>query len=138
MNSVDKKKEKKPSYGGLIAFIIIILISALDRVSGDSETFAIVAVAVIFFFALIAVVGKAKKGKKAAKPVPQAKKSPAKDAIPKAAPVSAPVRKYYDSDCQKMSADHDHNRRLEQLEGFLRDGIISREEYNILKGKYMR
>lgn len=47
-------------------------------------------------------------------------------------------QKYYDSTCMQANAEHDHNRRMEQLRDFLKDGIIDKEEYNILLAKYQR
>ena len=86
------------------------------------------------------------------KPLPVNKKpAPAQEApqrpayVPKQPTVntSAPERKaqerkYYDSTCMKASSEHDHNQRLEQLDAFLKDGIIEKEEYRILREKYER
>ncbi len=33
---------------------------------------------------------------------------------------------------------HDHQRRMEQLDSFLKNGIIDRAEYNVLKERYQR
>ena len=79
------------------------------------------------------------------KPAP-AKENPQRPAyVPKqpTANTSAPERKpqeskYYDSTCITASSEHDHNQRLEQLDAFLKDGIIEKEEYRILKEKYER
>ncbi len=51
---------------------------------------------------------------------------------------SEPQRKYYDSTCMQADTQHDHDRRLEQLKDFLKDGIIGKEEYNILLAKYQQ
>ena len=53
-----------------------------------------------------------------------------------AAQPASQERKYYDSTCMSASSEHDHNRRLEQLNDFLKDGIIDREEYRILLQRY--
>lgn len=45
-------------------------------------------------------------------------------------------RQYYDSEASERIFDRDRQRRLEQLENFLKTGIISREEYKILKSRY--
>lgn len=135
------KKEKKQSKGGAIAVGIIMLLSAIDGIAGDGEAVAIVIVLVVTFFALFAIAGAAKKKK--AKPQSSAVKTEKKEQ--KAASYAQnsqekkyyqAERKYYDSDCQMMSSAHDHDRRLEQLDGFLQNGLISLKEYNILKNKY--
>ena len=139
MSIKEKKEAKKTSKGGIIAAVLIILFSALDGVEGDGTMFAGIIFVVISFFALIAIIGAVNKKKKnkSSSAVNAERKKPIADAVPKAAE-PAPQRKYYDSDCQKLSSEHDHNRRLEQLDGFLANGIISRAEYEILKLKYMR
>lgn len=68
------------------------------------------------------------------------------DKIPRAAEFSeklerrssmpAPERTFYDSDCMDWDTQHDHDRRMEQLDNFLANGIISRREYNILVGHF--
>ncbi|MCF0138126.1 MAG: hypothetical protein HUJ66_07170 [Oscillospiraceae bacterium] len=75
-----------------------------------------------------------------AKPAKQARpktaaSSPRKPARPAPQPEET-RRKYYDSTCMEQSTQHDHDRRMEQLDSFLKDGIIDRTEYRILKAKY--
>ena len=50
----------------------------------------------------------------------------------------AQERRYYDSDCEMMMSKHDHDRRMEQLDDFLKSGLIGREEYQILKERYSK
>lgn len=49
---------------------------------------------------------------------------------------SAPAREYYDSDCMRASTGHDHDRRVEQLDAFLEDGLITKEEYAMMQERY--
>lgn len=49
---------------------------------------------------------------------------------------SAPAREYYDSDCMRASTGHDHDRRVEQLDAFLEDGLITKEEYALMQERY--
>ena len=49
---------------------------------------------------------------------------------------SAPAREYYDSDCMRASTGHDHDRRAEQLDAFLKDGLITKEEYAMMQERY--
>ena len=110
----------------------------------------------IIFIVICAVVSAKNKqnssSKTEHKPLPVNKKpAPAQEApqrpayVPKQPTVktSAPERKpqerkYYDSTCMTASSEHDHNQRLEQLDAFLKDGIIEKEEYRILREKYER
>ena len=100
-------------------------------------------------FIIICVLSSAgnKKKKGGAKTTPAKPAAPKPSAAPKTErPVFTPKaptvktatqeRKYYDSTCMTASSEHDHNRRLEQLRDFLKDGIIDREEYNILLERY--
>lgn len=45
---------------------------------------------------------------------------------------------YYDSDCMRASTGHDHDRRIEQLDAFLENGLITREEYALMQERYER
>ena len=80
----------------------------------------------------------------APKPAPMPKSMPKMPSFnaPKkpAAPARSaePERKYYDSTCMEANTRHDHDRRIEQLDNFLKSGIIDREEYKILLAKYQR
>ena len=151
MSINSKKEEKKASKGGVIAAIIIMLLGAFEGVDGDADAFIGIILVVVVFFAVVAIIGAANKAKKN-KPISSAVKTEKKSAN-KAAKKADNIpyaqnkqeqkyydsgKKYYDSDCQRMSSEHDHNRRLEQLDGFLANGIISKAEYDILKVKYMR
>ncbi|MDO4816625.1 MAG: hypothetical protein Q4A83_08530 [Bacillota bacterium] len=71
---------------------------------------------------------------------PAAPARPAPSAVPREPTVRTSVQpqRYYDSSCMQADSEHDHNRRLEQLKDFLKDGIIDKEEYNILLAKYQR
>ncbi len=51
---------------------------------------------------------------------------------------SAPAREYYDSDCMRTSTGHDHDRRIEQLDAFLANGLITKEEYAMMQERYER
>ncbi len=72
----------------------------------------------------------------AQRPAYQPKAQPAQERNYVPAQSEEPQRKYYDSTCMQADTQHDHDRRLEQLKDFLKDGIIGKEEYNILLAKY--
>ena len=114
---------------GLLGFIIFIVICVLSSAANKKKS------------------GGAKNtaGKTPApKPAPMPKSMPKMPSFnaPKkpAAPAgrAEPERKYYDSTCMEADSKHDHDRRLEQLDNFLKSGIIDKEEYKILLEKYQR
>lgn len=83
----------------------------------------------------------APKSKPAPKPAAKPAQKPFSAPKPAARPAAAPVmqeRRYYDSTCMQECSRHDHDRRMEQLDTFLKDGIISREEYKILQQRYQQ
>jgi len=111
----------------------------------------------LILFILFCVIGslssKKKKGKSAKTNTQQSapKQSAPAQRAPQAKPVFTPKAptvtepearpqaqqaRYYDSTCMEMDSKHDHDRRIEQLKDFLKDGIITREEYRILMYKY--
>lgn len=75
------------------------------------------------------------------KPAAQPAQKPYSPPKPAARPAAAPVmqeRRYYDSTCMTESSRHDHDRRMEQLDTFLKEGIIGKEEYKILQQRYQQ
>lgn len=50
----------------------------------------------------------------------------------------AKQRKYYDENTIFQNQERDSDRRLRQLDDFLKNGIIDREEYKILRSRYER
>ena len=134
------KNDKKQSKSGIIFAIIFILIGIvgnLDFGGGSSGAASVIVFVFVTIFVVLFLVAVYKGKKPAAKSKMTVERPTVKDPQPSVR-TAAPERKYYDSDCEKQSSEHEHNRRLEQLDTFLKDGIISREEYNILKAKYMR
>ena len=136
------KKEKKQSKGGAIAIGIIMLLSMIDSFEKGDAASVIVLLGIVLFFVFLAIYTSAKK-KKTARPQASAVKTEKKEQKTVSYAQNAEEkkyyqseRKYYDSDCEAMSSSHDHDRRLEQLDGFLKNGLISMKEYNILKNKY--
>ena len=143
-----KGDKKKNSKGGLIFAGILILLSIMDEAGGDAAGVIGVLICIAVFFGICAIIGKAakQKGNKSTSSAVNYERKSAKqkdESIPYAPSQPEkksyePEKKYYDSDCERASSQHDHDRRMEQLDGFLKDGIISRKEYEILKSKYMR
>ncbi len=147
MNNTNKKPEKKKSPAIIVITIALALFSLLDSAGGDAEMFigfiVIVAVIVALIFAVIKIVNKAVysgAGKttvrsKAAQAV--SKWSGDSNGIP-AFSGSKPKSFAYDDRAYERNEQRDIQRRLSQLEDFLKNGIIEKEEYNILRARYER
>lgn len=105
---------------------------------------------IVIFIAVIAVVVKigkhAANGKKNGERKPEAERHsysvsdrPRTYERPEPAPMPmAEQRKYYDENTVLQDRERDSERRLRQLDGFLKNGIIDREEYKILRSRYER
>lgn len=114
---------------GLLGFIIFIAICFLSSSANKKKTGA--------------KTTSAKPAESPAAPQPKERPSSAPKMQTPPAARTAEARpqsqqKYYDSTCMQANSEHDHNRRMEQLRDFLKDGIIDKEEYNILLAKYQR
>ena len=107
---------------GIIIFLIIIAFGYLKSAADNKKKAA------------------SKSGNQTEKSAPSARPAPVQKPAARPAPVQSaePQRKYYDSTCMQAETAHDHNRRLEQLKDFLKDGIIEKEEYEILLAKYQQ
>lgn len=142
----DKNKKKKDSPLGLIiaAFIIFGVIGEADPAAiGVLIFLAIVAVAVFIVIRAAKSQAAAKAGGKAA-PVefsPEAMKKVAKESFSK---VMTEAKKYAETaDCED---DHEHvepdynmsadEKRRQQLKSMLANGLIEKEEYNIMLKRY--
>lgn len=129
-NNKNKKSDKKSGKSvwiwitAAIIFFADILGEALPTVLGFLLIFAVpIGIIVVVIYA-----EKKKKGKAGAERAysPEPKK------------YTAPDREYYDSDCMEADTGHDHDRRAEQLEAFLKNGLIDKEEYEMMKSRYER
>lgn len=142
----DKNKKKKDSPLGLIiaAFIIFGVIGEADSAAAVILIFLVIIAAIIFVVVRAAkATNAAKEGGKAA-PVefsPEAMKKAAKASFSK---VMTEAKKYAETaDCDD---DHEHvepdynmsadEKRRQQLKSMLANGLIEKEEYNIMLKRY--
>lgn len=123
----------------------------LNLTDSDIPFDAIVAIVqIVIFIAVVAVVVKIRKhaasGKKNGEKRQEAeRRSFSMNDRPKAYEQTEPGRmpiaeqkKFYDGDAALQNQERDRERRLRQLDGFLKNGIIDREEYKILRSRYER
>lgn len=145
MNDKNKKKKDSPLGGLIIAAIFIfgVLGEAAPEAVGVLIFLAIIAVAVFVIVRAAKSQAAAKEGGKAA-PVefsPEAMKKVAKESFSK---VMTEAKKYAETaDCED---DHEHvepsynmsadEKRRQQLKSMLANGLIEKEEYNIMLKRY--
>lgn len=146
MNDRERQNSKKNQSGGgkgiLIALGFIILMNVIGA-GGGSAILVILAIALIVAVAIIGL----KAGKKAIKQktedqAPVQWKRPDNDRrqnAPKPAerPVYTP-QAGYNENASSENFQRDRQRRIAQLDDFLKNGIIDKEEYKVLLSRYER
>lgn len=142
MNDRERQNSKKNQSGGgkgiLIALGFIILMNVIGA-GGGSVILVILAIVLIVAVAVIGL----KAGKKAIKQktedqAPVQWKRPDNDRRQNAPqPVSA-TRIVYNENASAENFQRDRQRRIAQLDGFLKNGIIDKEEYKVLLSRYER
>ena len=135
MSSDDNKKNKKPTPYALILVILAVLFNvAADADSLSNGTFFLVVVILALVTAAVVIVKKllgAKSGERST------------TATGKAAAPQRETALHFDfskerSEGKYASYDHDTAHRLEQLDSFLKNGIIDKKEYRLLKERYLQ
>lgn len=137
MNRKDKNK-KDLSVWGTIA-VVFALLSSFSDIMDDSAFVILVAVAVF----IVIAVALAKAAKKAGASAERGANKPA-DAVPQSAAPKNSVVVAPGRHVPKISFTHEKNaytpdngdKYIAQLNGFLKNGIIERSEYNYLLKKY--
>lgn len=135
MNSDDKKKKKKPTPYALILVVLAVLFNI--AADADALSIGIFAVFAVIFAVVTAAVIIAKK-LLGAKSGERSTTSPGKAAAPQ-----REAALHFDSSKERSEGkyaayDHDTAHRLEQLDSFLKNGIIDKKEYRLLKERYLR
>ena len=142
MNDRENQSRKKNQSGGgkgiLIALGFIILMNVIGA-GGGSVILVILAIVLIVAVAIIGL----KAGKKAIKQktedqAPVQWKRPDNDRRQNAQrPVSA-TQIVYNENASAENFQRDRQRRIAQLDDFLKNGIIDKEEYKVLLSRYER
>ena len=135
MSSDDNKKKKKPTPYALI----LVVLAVLFNVAADADALSI---GIFSIFAAIFAVGTAvviiAKKLLGAKSGERSTAAPGKTAAPQ-----REAALHFDfskerSEGKYASYDHDTAHRLEQLDSFLKNGIIDKKEYRLLKERYLQ
>ena len=130
MNGNNSNKPNKNSkLASELVWLILLVLLIVGKVSRGigGPVFVVIG---LFAAVTVLVLSIARKKSTAARPS-ESESSPAAPQRP-----SAPAREYYDSDCMRASTGHDHDRRAEQLDAFLEDGLITKEEYAMMQERY--
>lgn len=133
MNGNNSNKANKNSkLTSELVWLILLVLLIVGKVSRGigGPVFAVIG---LFAAVTVLVLSIARKKSTAARPS-ESESSPAAPQRPMHP--SAPAREYYDSDCMRASTGHDHDRRVEQLDAFLEDGLITKEEYAMMQERY--
>ena len=145
MNDRERQNSKKnPSGGkGILAVIGAIVLMNVISAGGGSVIWFILAIALIIAIMVIAVKAMKKAAQKnSAGSAPIQWTRPENDRsqnAPKSAerPVYTP-QTVYNENASAENFQRDRQRRIAQLDGFLKNGIIDKEEYKVLLSRYER
>ena len=145
MNDRERQNSKKnPSGGkGILALIVSIVLMNIISAGGGSVIWFILAIALIVAIMVIAVKAVKKPAQKnSAGSAPVQWTRPDNDRrqnAPKSAerPVYTP-QTVYNENASAENFQRDRQRRIAQLDGFLKNGIIDKEEYKVLLSRYER
>ncbi|MBR5343853.1 MAG: hypothetical protein IK149_08150 [Oscillospiraceae bacterium] len=157
---MNNKKQKSGGKGwGILAILIIILIRGLSSGSIDRDAAPAIIVLIVIGTVIAIAVSSAKKRSEAAKhaheqrevpagarPTPTVQTSRPVPSMQRREPVTAAKRSFPQPDaycvtCENTGEDHfvrDRNRRIAQLDEWLKNGLIDREEYRVLKYRFER
>lgn len=141
MDNSNRNKKKKGSPLGILVFLGVYLIGILFNASDSAgeRTAVVIAVAVVAVIVVV-IASASKKKSSAAQPVyrqPNAAAARQKATQPQRTP-GRPVK--VGGAEQPVRCDHSRGREkyLEQIEGYLKNGIIDKAEYRILYDRYSR
>ena len=128
-----KKKQKKPLGSGVWALIFIVALSAIRGIE-DPSMMGAVAAGIAFLVVISLVISAAAKAKKRSGTAPfrSAGAGRGGDTVPYRPAQTAPEYTF-DGD---SDTDRDRQRRREQLDGFLKNGIVDKREYDLLRARH--
>ena len=129
-----KNKQKKPLGSGIWALIFIAVLSAVRGMDDPSAMGAVMAgiVGIVVIAVVASAVRKAAKARGGdSTPFRSAASRTAAEAVT-SRPAAAPAYTY-DGD---GDTDRDRQRRREQLDGFLKNGIVDKREYDLLRARH--
>lgn len=145
-NSNNNKNEKKESsIGGIIAFVIAIIVFLGDDFAGIFGILVVAAVIAVIIYAVKAAKKRQESEGGTAQVTRDDIKTGAKTGLSKVMTEMKKLAEYDDDEHDNSDhedIDHysenltDEEKRLRQLKGMLKNGLIEKDEYDILKRKY--
>lgn len=145
-NSNNNKNEKKESsIGGIIAFVIAIIVFLGDDFAGIFGILVVAAVIAVIIYAVKAAKKRQESEGGTAQVTCDDIKTGAKTGLSKVMTEMKKLAEYDDDEHDNSDhedIDHfsenltDDEKRLRQLKGMLKNGLIEKDEYDILKRKY--
>lgn len=142
MDNNRNRQKKKSSPIGIAFAVILALASLAEGADGDADVFIGIIIIIAIIFAVFFLVGKLSKkvretgGAAAKKAVFTRFGRDSEETLPVTA--SRPKTFVYDDRAYERNEQRDIQRRLSQLDEFLKNGIIEKEEYRILRARYER
>jgi len=143
LNSGGKGREKKKSSGGVpgaVAALVLVLLSAVSDAGGEAFAIILVIAAVAAVAYAAYLLGKKyKNARGSSAQTAEALRRKLKDFsfTEKEEELRSPARQQRSYD-PELNRQRDMQRRMEQLDSFLKNGIIDKEEYLILKDRYQK
>lgn len=146
MNDRERQSNKNNKSGGgksILAVLGFIVLMNVVSAGGGEAIVGIIAIALIIAVVIFAVkAGKKAAKEKAADSAPAQWKRPDNVRRQNASkPADRPVYKpqvLYNENASAENFQRDRQRRISQLDGFLKNGIIDKEEYKVLLSRYER
>ena len=135
MNNKNNKSTKKSMVPGLIVLAAVMIFNLVAEASGDA-TVMVIAIVSCVVVALIVVITLAAVKKAASRAGTQER--PVRAAAPAARRASVfahPGEQEEAIHCAHLTG---RQKYLEQIDGYLRTGLIDRSEYRVLKERYMK
>lgn len=142
MDNNRNRQKKKSSPIGIAFAVILALASLAEGAGGDADVFIGIIIIIAIIFAVFFLVGKLSKkvretgGAVAKKAVFTRFSRDSEETLPVTA--ARPKTFVYDDMAYERNEQRDIQRRLSQLDEFLKNGIIEKEEYRILRARYER
>ena len=126
MNQQKKNENKLNKAGKSILYTFIFLVFMSFLADGNGSMFGVIAVILIAVGVAVLVIYFVKQANKPKEEVPVTRSYTTHE--------SSQPRKYDPAEIK----DRDSRRRLEQLDSFLRNGVIDKKEYAVLRARYQR
>ena len=142
MDNNRNRQKKKSSPIGIAFAVVLALASLAEGASGDADVLIGIIVIIAVIFAVFFLVGKLSKkirqtGAATAK-IPVITRFSRDSGETPPVTASRPKSFVYDDKAYERNEQRDIQRRLSQLDEFLKNGIIEKEEYRILRARYER